>query len=1330
MTSSAGTSIHGGKRRFVIAMREPWDLPHDEIELPPPEKLPNPPAQMNLLTLILPPAVMVGGTLIYSLISGNANLGLIAPMMIMSLGYPIANIISLKSQKKKYDEKLAQRAKHYVGRLKKEVLTVEKLVEKQRGILEREYPALPQLREIGLSGGESPRLWWRRAYDSDFLSLRVGSGRGEPSFTISPPKMIAQDDPLVHLPWEFIERYQVLQDLPLLVDLKRAGSLLVSARSAEDRYALVQRLLADLVVHHSPEEIDLALLTDDPGAESRWGWLKWTPHTHTFEEEHGRSLAFTDDDINNFLFALKKLFEQRLEAAQRYDAHGAIPMPAVVVILDDMGRVRQLPETARMAALGYSVGIYLVFVGEQNTPNTCRARLEADGKGGVHYLETWEAEGRGGEARGEVERGSLDGVEELARALAGLEVAGGKSSVALPSSVRLSTILGNDPLSLEAISSNWARLVPETDQVLFPIGQYVERTGLGTFEIDFRPESLDGTGEYHALLIGTTGSGKSIFLQAMVLATAHKYSPKLINFLFMDFKAGAAELNKIKELPHVVGMINDLSPALAERALQALENELSRRQLAFDRAGKITDVWDYNRRNPDQALPHLLVVIDEFAEGIKILPNLVERLRDLGRRGRAFGMYFFLANQEVNSAVDSLKSNVGWYVVLKVKRMDEMSLIDKNLPIAPGKGRGYVRVKSDITRFQGAYAGMPVLSANQTDSNEYTIWRVDADGRRVKLHEHRPQAGAVLSSQPAALTEQEVLVAMMQEAARHLEIEAAQPIYIDPLATHIPLRDVLQDVVSYRRFQAGGWSAPADINRRLVAAMGYLDVPDACLQPVMEVDFNDVDGHLWVVGNPGSGVPQVLQSLLFSLAVTHQPDEVQFYILECGSSVLKPLEGLPHTGAFIRSSEKERVERLIKFLDDEMERRNGEDWRREGLADLFVVVNNFAELQADHPDQAEAMTRYVRAGKAAGIHLVVATNRGGELNRKISSNIARRIVLKLSTRDEYMDVTGQMVPALIDDAPGRGYWVGQRLAACQVASPEVSLTDLAAEPTINARRDGEVDTASGVNQLMDWMRKSWEGEKPSPVETLPDQITFSDAWPRMAGVQSEAGEIWAPVGIDYESLDWVKANLLEEIPNWLIVGPRQSGKTNFLMSLAQGICQVNPGRFEMRVLALRRSPFTRLAASACPFPILTTNEDIIEELKILSARPAEGNPRRYVLLVDDLGGAFEPGKEAVAAALNDLALKLAAFTDVNLVVTGMREELQPQFSSALVKVLKQSRTGLAFSNDASDLDWLGAQVSLRMRKVDLPAGRGFFVSKGKAQLVQIPWMDNGQQFEV
>jgi len=94
------------------------------------------------------------------------------------------------------------------------------------------------------------------------------------------------------------------------------------------------------------------------------------------------------------------------------------------------------------------------------------------------------------------------------------------------------------------------------------------------------------------------------------------------------------------------------------------------------------------------------VVIDEFAEGINILPNLVDRLRELGRQGRAFGMYFFLANQEVNSAVESLKANVGWYVLLKVNRQEEMSLIGRNYPVPLGRGHGYVKVKNEVTTIE------------------------------------------------------------------------------------------------------------------------------------------------------------------------------------------------------------------------------------------------------------------------------------------------------------------------------------------------------------------------------------------------------------------------------------------------------------------------------------------------------------------------------------------------------------------------------------------------------------------------------------------------------
>ena len=407
-------------------------------------------------------------------------------------------------------------------------------------------------------------------------------------------------------------------------------------------------MIFDVVVHHSSEEVRVAVLSDLPDLSDQWDWLKWVPHTRAIYNGQEKSgLAFTKDNIDTYLMSLKRIYQARKDSDKDYSDSAVLARPVYVILIDDSGAVRQSDLIANLAADGYRYGFFLIFVGEQGLPNQCRARIMIDERRNFKYLETWNREGYGVSIEGKAELAEITDCEPIVRALAGLEVAGGQAAYSLPQGVRISSILGEDPFSQDAIQKNWQDIHPDEQQMLFPAGVYVTRTGVEEFDVDFRPEAYGGKGEYHAMLIGTTGSGKSIFLQSLVLATAHRYSPREINFLFMDFKAGAAELKKISELPHVVGMITDLGPALAERALKALENELERRKTVFDQAGKITDIWDFNRRYPQNALPHLMVVIDEFAEGIKILPDLVERLRDLGRQGRAFGMYFLLANQEV-----------------------------------------------------------------------------------------------------------------------------------------------------------------------------------------------------------------------------------------------------------------------------------------------------------------------------------------------------------------------------------------------------------------------------------------------------------------------------------------------------------------------------------------------------------------------------------------------------------------------------------------------------------------------------------------------------------
>ena len=59
-------------------------------------------------------------------------------------------------------------------------------------------------------------------------------------------------------------------------------------------------------------------------------------------------------------------------------------------------------------------------------------------------------------------------------------------------------------------------------------------------------------------------------------------------------------------------------------------------------------------------------------------------------------------------------------------------------------------------------------------------------------------------------------------------------------------------------------------------------------------------------------------------------------------------------------------------------------------------------------------------------------------------------------------------------------------------------------------------------------------------------------------------------------------------------------------------------------------------------------------------------------------------------------------------------------ASPMLKIMRQSRQGIVMSKDSNELDWLSAQVTLAYRKMDLPVGRGFYVSKGKPYFVQTP----------
>ncbi len=1292
------------RRRFTPAQREPLHLPAEKVKLPSPPPAPVPPPSINLLTSILPPALMLIGTLVAALFSGQNPSGLVImiPMFLMSLGFPVANILSVNGQKRAYRKALAQREETYREQLAQIGTALSNLAFEQQAVLEDAYPPLKTLKKIAQTRGKL--LWARRPADDDFLSLRLGSTEGAPSFSIEAPQAVDPNDRLPALALAMVQDFQRIPGLPALLPLGNVGSVAVTGPSTALVYALTRRPVLDLLVHHSPQDVHLAVLGDTREAVREWEWTKWLPHTDSLgPESRIRYLAFDPHQAEKILEFLVKEFHSRRERAA--GPSSSTKLPAYVVLIDDSGRLREHADLPVLAEWGHEVGIYLIFVGGREWPRECRSRLDVLDDHQFKFVETWTKSGT--ILSGRYESASLADCDEVARALAGLEAAGRGSRVPLPESIRLSHVLGSDCLAAEAIQQRWSATFRPQDLLQFPIGVCAQRDHLERTILNLLPAEFGGSDAYHTILIGTTGSGKSEFMKSLVMGAAVAYPPSLLDFFFLDFKGGAA-FSIFETLPHTAGIVTNLSPQLVERGLDSIKNEIERRQAKFARA-RIQRIWDYNRLHADSPMPHLVLFLDEFARGLADFPRLREVLDVLVRQGRSLGMYLILANQDVNAEVDKLLNNVGWRIALKVARPEELAIIDRRLPNATHAGQGYLRsLNGEITEFQAGYGGFHVQSEASAAAEGFVIYRVEADGRYETFYTQvPPQVPSGEASAEPLQKEEEAILTALQQAAAGLGLRPVARIYLDPLPEVIPLKEVLDEAGVPLAYANGRWHREPEASR-LVAYWGERDLPQACRQELLETDFREKDGHLWIVGVQGSGKDIVLTSLLLSLALTHRPDRLQFYLLELGAGELLPLEALPHTGAVIRplNQERERLVRLLNLLDVEMDRRiaggsdEEADATRLGPA-LFVVINNFAELHANFPEESERLQRFVRDGKPAGIHLIFVTSRGPELIRSVSNNVARRLVLQLGSRDEYLDIVGRQVRPPAESIHGRGYWVDGDFCECQVAQPPRRLRD-----------------------LMCRMREAWKGPLPRPIETLPTCIPLSALLDSLRTVR-RGDQTLLPVGRSYDTLDLVAPDLAESSPYWLTLGPKESGKSNFLACAGKSILEQEAQGWQVTAYALRRSPpLAELARNDDRVRLLTAAGDILQHCQALTealragAPPAEG--KNLLLLVDDLGAAFQPGREALQNALNALAQSLESTLQVFVLAAGLLDELRMGPASPFLRLMKQGRTGLVLSKDASELDFLGAQVSLEYRRMDLPLGRGFFIHKGRPLLVQTP----------
>jgi S-DNA-T family DNA segregation ATPase FtsK/SpoIIIE len=196
----------------------------------------------------------------------------------------------------------------------------------------------------------------------------------------------------------------------------------------------------------------------------------------------------------------------------------------------------------------------------------------------------------------------------------------------------------------------------------------------------------------HAVVGGTTGSGKSELLVSWVCALAATHEPAEVTFLLVDFKGGSA-FDPLAALPHCVGLLTDLGPREAQRALASLRAEVRHRERMLREQG----ARDLASCPAGSGPPRLVIVVDEFAAMLTDLPDLHDVFVDLAARGRSLGVHLILCTQRPSGSVrDALLANCNLRLSLRVNsRADSTTILGTDaasvLPASPA-GRCLVRV--------------------------------------------------------------------------------------------------------------------------------------------------------------------------------------------------------------------------------------------------------------------------------------------------------------------------------------------------------------------------------------------------------------------------------------------------------------------------------------------------------------------------------------------------------------------------------------------------------------------------------------------------------------
>ena len=527
----------------------------------------------------------------------------------------------------------------------------------------------------------------------------------------------------------------------------------------------------------------------------------------------------------------------------------------------------------------------------------------------------------------------------------------------------------------------------------------------------------------HGLVAGTTGSGKSEILQTYILSIATLFHPYDVGFVIIDFKGGGMA-NQFTNLPHLIGTITNIDGREINRSLLSIKSELVKRQELFSEAG-VNHINDYIKLfkagKVSKPMPHLIMIVDEFAELKAEHPDFMKELISAARIGRTLGVHLILATQKPAGVVDAqIWSNSKFKLCLKVQTKEDSNEVLKT-PLAAEivePGRAYFQVGNNeiFELIQSAYSGAKIPEGNESNENIFSIYEKNVWGKKTLKYTNKK---AKQSSQD--ISQLEAIVNYVSDYCKASSIAKLPGICLPSLET----------VISTQKLD---YSISND--QVISVPSGIYDDPEQQRQEEVVLELSK--DNVYIVGSAQVGKTVLLQTIAYGLIAKYTPAQVNLYMVDCGSMVLKMFEDSMHVGGVVLSNEEEKCKNLFKLLHTIIVERkrilsnkgigNFASYLEAGYTDLpmvVVMIDNMAAFKEYFPTEADEINSLSREAQGVGISFVITAATVNALNYRTQANFGKKYTLNCNDSGEYSAMFGhcKMSPR---ENPGRGLCVVEK----------------------------------------------------------------------------------------------------------------------------------------------------------------------------------------------------------------------------------------------------------------------------------------------------------------